>query len=196
MHKFILADRHPALVEAWQNEFRNHPNFEFYAGDVFDKKAEVIVSPANSFGIMDGGIDLVYSQKMGWDLSKRLQEKIRDEYDGELLVGQAAVLETNYPQFPYMISAPTMRIPMFLRGTPNVYLAAKAIFLAMKKFDDGLTCLIPGLGTGCGAVPYELCAQKMRLAYEDFYIGRETSETVYPKSLMYANLKHRDDITL
>ena len=48
MHNFILADRHPALVEAWQNEFKNYTNFQFYAGDVFDKKAEVIVSPANS----------------------------------------------------------------------------------------------------------------------------------------------------
>lgn len=196
MHKFILADRHQALVEAWQKEFGKYENFEFYCGDVFDKKADIIVSPANSFGIMDGGIDLVYSEKMGWHIQKELQEKIRTEFDGELLVGQSCLVKTDFPQFPYMLSAPTMRVPMFLRGTPNVYLAAKAIFLATKKFNTELTVLIPGLGTGCGAVVYELCAQKMRMAYEDFYLGSTQKESLYPTSLLYANMKHRDDITL
>ena len=196
MHKFILADRHQALVEAWQREFGKYGNFEFYCGDVFDMRADIIVSPANSFGIMDGGIDLVYSQQMGWHIQKDLQEKIEKEFDGELLVGQSCLVKTGSVQFPHLLSAPTMRVPMLLRGTPNVYLAAKAIFIAIKKFETPITCLIPGLGTGCGAVVYELCAQKMRMAYEDFYIGSTAKESLYPKSLLYANMKHRDDITI
>ena len=197
MHKFILVDRHHDLVEAWKKEFRNYSNFEFHHGDVFDKRATVIVSPANSFGIMDGGIDLVYSEKIGWQLQERVQKKIFEEFDGELLVGQSLIVDTDFPQFPYLLSAPTMRVPMFLRGTPNVYLASKAIFLAIKKLDPLASCLIPGLGTGCGAVPYELAAQKMRMAYEDFYLGNPANkQTIYPKSLLYANMKHRDDITI
>jgi len=196
IHKFILADRHQALVEAWQREFGKYTNFEFYCGDVFDKKADIIVSPANSFGIMDGGIDLKYSQMMGWHVQETLQKKIEKDFDGELLVGQSCLVPTNFAQFPNMLSAPTMRVPMFLRGTPNVYLASKAIFLAVKKIENEVTCLIPGLGTGCGAVVYEIAAQKMRMAYEDFYLGTTQKESLYPKSLMYANLKHQFDITL
>ncbi len=189
-HKFILADRHPALVEAWEHEFKNYSGFEFYTGDVFDKKADVIVSPANSFGFMDGGIDLAYSKKMGWHVQERVQKKIQEEFDGELLVGQSLIVETDFEQFPYLLSAPTMRVPLLLAGTPNVYLAAKAIFLTMKKYPD-YTCLIPGLGTGCGSVFFSQCAQRMRMAYEDFYLGNYR----FPKKLFEANLKHAEDIT-
>ena len=30
--------------------------------------ADAIVSPANSFGFMDGGIDMVYSKRFGWQM--------------------------------------------------------------------------------------------------------------------------------
>lgn len=190
-HKFILADRHPALVEAWQDEFKNYSNFEFYAGDVFDKKAEILVSPANSFGFMNGGIDLAYSQKMGWHIQNRVQEKIQEEFNGELLVGQSLMVATDFPQFPYLLSAPTMRVPLNLAGTPNVYLAAKAIFLAVKRLNEDYTCLIPGLGTGVGSVFFSQCAQRMRMAYEDHYLGNYR----FPKKLFEANLRHVEDIT-
>lgn len=190
-HKFILADRHPALVEAWQEEFKNYTNFEFYAGDVFDKRADVIVSPANSFGFMDGGIDLAYSKKMGWHVQKKVQEKIKEDFNGELLVGQALIVPTDYEQFPYLLSAPTMRVPMFLHGTPNVYLASRAIFLTVKSMHENTSVLIPGLGTGVGSVFFSQCAQRMRMAYEDYYLGNYR----FPKKLFDANLKHAEDIT-
>ena len=191
MNKFILADINAEMVEAWMEEFKEYDNFEFYCGDIFDKKADLIVSPANSFGFMNGGIDLAYSKKMGWHIQNKLQERIKSEFDGELLIGQSCLVETDYEDFPVMIAAPTMRVPMYLNGSPNVYLAAKAIFLAAKRYKDSASCLIPGLGTGTGYVPYKMCAHKMKLAYEDFYLGK----AVFPARLLMANIKHMEEIT-
>ena len=169
MQKFILVDIKYELAVAWSNEFSKYENFEIHgSASIFDYCGDALVSPANSFGFMDGGIDLVYSRNMGWDIERRLQEKIRNEFDGELLVGQATSVETNCAKFPILISAPTMRVPAILKETPNVYLAAKAIFLFAKKNPHLETIVCPGLGTGCGMVAPEDCALRMRMAYEDF----------------------------
>lgn len=64
---FLLRDRNAALVEAW-GEFAAASEVEVSHGDIFDLSADAIVSPANSFGFMDGGIDLVHSQHFGWSL--------------------------------------------------------------------------------------------------------------------------------
>ena len=39
-------------------------------GDIFNGApvADAIVSPANSFGFMDGGIDYCYSEHFGWQM--------------------------------------------------------------------------------------------------------------------------------
>ena len=192
MNKFILADHNQQLVDAWRAEFEQYDNFEFFCGDIFETKADYLASPANSFGFMNGGIELAYSNKMGWHIQREFQNKIITDYDGEILIGQSCVLKTDYEQFPNIILAPTMRVPMYLDGTPNVYLCAKAIFLAMKRCgDENASCLIPGLGTGTGYVPYKVCAQKMRMAYEDFYLNK----AVFPAKLVMANIKHMEEIS-
>jgi hypothetical protein len=39
--------------------------------DILTRTADAILSPANSFGFMDGGIDLLYSNFFGWELQDR-----------------------------------------------------------------------------------------------------------------------------
>jgi O-acetyl-ADP-ribose deacetylase (regulator of RNase III) len=41
--------------------FKGVENVRISGGDIFELKADAIVSPANSFGYMDGGIGLVYA---------------------------------------------------------------------------------------------------------------------------------------
>ncbi|MFL5743547.1 MAG: macro domain-containing protein [Niastella sp.] len=64
-----------------------------------------MVSPANSFGFMDGGVDYVISERLGWGLEKELQKRIKALPEGELLVGRALILETGDPHIPFLISA-------------------------------------------------------------------------------------------
>ncbi len=66
-----------------------------------------LVSPANSFGYMDGGIDLAYTERFGWDLQDRLRGMLSGRHFGELPVGQAVILETLDREYPFLVSAPT-----------------------------------------------------------------------------------------
>ncbi|GHU70120.1 hypothetical protein FACS189450_04050 [Spirochaetia bacterium] len=60
------------IVDEWMRVFAGYKNVEISCGDIFDIKADAIISPANSFGFMDGGIDLAYSKYFGWKLQKTL----------------------------------------------------------------------------------------------------------------------------
>lgn len=196
--KIKLIDISEKLCFSWKNEFDGCADIEVINDSIFNHPCDAICSPSNSFGFFNGGIDYYISEffKDTFDVQDRVQQKIKDEYDGELLVGQSLVVPTDNEKFPYLISAPTMRVPLGLasgtRISPNVYLAAKAIFLALKKNPHIKSVAIPGLGTGVGAVPPKECAIKMRMAYEDFYLGQYK----FPSTLGQANLKHWEETTI
>lgn len=161
------------MVETWKRVFEGVENVIIKQASIFDTPCDALVSPANSFGFMNGGIDFSISKNLGWHIEKSVQQKIREEFFGELLVGQALIVETNHADFPYLISAPTMRTPMTIHRSPNVYWAMKAILTLWKygKLDDGTpifekvnSIAIPGLGTGVGQVAPLICARQMRIA--------------------------------
>jgi O-acetyl-ADP-ribose deacetylase (regulator of RNase III) len=119
---------------------------------------------------MDGGIDLVYSQHFGWELQRNLQRVIRDDYDGELPAGQAAIIATGNQRIPFLVSAPTMRLPMNVADTLNAYLAFRAVLRAVVAWNRGQptpirSVLCPGLGTAVGKMPPRRCARQMLAAY-------------------------------
>ncbi|GAB2863626.1 macro domain-containing protein [Hymenobacter ruber] len=152
------------------------PQVTVRLGSIFDYPADALISPANSFGYMNGGLDFAISKNLGWHLEKDLQRIIREKHYGELLVGQAEVIPTGSTNFPYLIAAPTMRTPMTITRGPNVYLAMKAI-LQLLRYGRLATgeliqekiqgVAVPGLGTGVGQVRPLVCARQMRLAWED-----------------------------
>jgi O-acetyl-ADP-ribose deacetylase (regulator of RNase III) len=181
-----LVDTNSEITEAWQKVFGDVSQVTVHHGSIFDYPADVLVSPANSFGYMNGGIDFAISKNLGWHLEKELQGVIREKYYGELLVGQAEILATGSPQFPYLIAAPTMRTPMTITRGPNVYQSMKAVLLLLRygKLSTGSmvsdhvkTVSIPGLGTGVGQVRPLVCARQMRLAWEDVLHEKFATET-------------------
>jgi O-acetyl-ADP-ribose deacetylase (regulator of RNase III) len=87
------------------------------------RRADAVVSPANSYGFMDGGIDAPYMNHFGHEIQSRVRRQIYDHH-GELLVGVADIVETSHETIPFVIAAPTMRVPLGLRDSPNAYLAA------------------------------------------------------------------------
>lgn len=64
--QIYLRDRNQNLVNFWNKVFANEDKIHVSCGDIFDNgehmNVDAIVSPANSFGFMDGGIDYVYSE--------------------------------------------------------------------------------------------------------------------------------------
>ena len=159
--RIILVDTNAELVKEWNNYFGDLDNVTIIESDVIpmiEKYSEAfIVSPANSFGDMQGGIDLVYYTHFGYQLEEKLQAKIISEKYGELIVGDYLVLDR-------FIFAPTMRVPMNISHTVNVYLAFRAVLIAALENNID-TILCPGLGTGIGRVSPKTCAKQMYEAY-------------------------------
>jgi O-acetyl-ADP-ribose deacetylase (regulator of RNase III) len=198
--KIILSSVELELTAAWKRFCGDLDFVEIHQGSILDLSCGAVVSPANSFGFMDGGIDLLYSHFFGWHVQKRLQSVIYEKYYGELLVGQAEIIETDNQQIPFVISAPTMRVPMILRNSINPYLAARAVLLLIKHgvFSYGSykgeqianfvkSVAFPGLGTGVGQVGPNTCARQVREAIENVVLGKNE----FPLSWADAQTKHQ-----
>jgi O-acetyl-ADP-ribose deacetylase (regulator of RNase III) len=194
--KLVMAGVDGDLVRAWEKTCGNMENVTVHSGSIFEVKCDALVSPANSFGFMDGGLDLAISEFFGWHVQERLQKLIQTRHHGELLVGMAEVVETDHPQIPYLISAPTMRVPTILKDSVNVYLATRAVLVLLKfgTLPDGTpvkhiieTVAIPGMGTGVGQVPPDICAHQMKVAIEDILL----SQYEFPQSWLHAQRCHQ-----
>jgi len=196
----ILTSVEDALADAWEQFCGDLPFVSVYRGSLFDLSCDAVVSPANSYGFMDGGIDLLYSEVFGWGVQERLQALIREKHHGELLVGAAEIVETGSSALPFLIAAPTMRVPMILQHSVNPYLAARAALLLVKHgtftqgpnagrpvadFVDSIA--FPGLGTGVGRIGPNTCARQVRAAVDAVLLGQEA----FPPSWVEAQQRHR-----
>ena len=185
----VLCYRDEPLGDAWRHAFGDLAGVEIVGGDICRISCDAIVSPANSFGFMDGGLDHLLSERFGWDLEKRVQSAIQQRPLRELLIGEALIVPTEDTLIPWLICAPTMRVPMRIRTTVNAYLAMKAI-LSSAMLHAGSTPIetiaIPGLGTGIGQLAPELAAGQMAQAYREIVLG----EHRYPTSFADAQKMH------
>src|SRR5882724_7435431 len=120
MH-IILSAVEPGLAKAWK-EFCGDVEFvSVQTGSILDLECDAVVSPANSFGFMDGGIDGLYMNHFGRDIQDRVRRQILEKHSGELVVGNADIIETGEVKIPFLMVAPTMRVPMNLGETVNPY---------------------------------------------------------------------------
>lgn len=188
--KLILCSVTESLSKSWKRFFNGVGDIEIHEGSIFDLSVDAVVSPGNSFGFMDGGIDAAYLQFFGQELERRVRDKISRDHAGELLVGQADLIKTGHSQIPHLIIAPTMRVPMMLVNSVNAYLAARAVFRLVKdspfsKHEARIA--LPGLGTGTGQLPSHYCALQVRRAYNDIVLGQFQA----PESWAEASERHQ-----
>lgn len=171
----ILVAPNTGLYAAFQQYFANLPNVQI-VNDRFEWVSEFdcLVSPANSFGMMDGGIDAAIVKFFGVSLEKRVQQRIIQDYLGEQPVGTSFIIETGHSKHPFLAHTPTMRVPMAIAGTDIPYIAMWAMLLAVRQhnlnYPDATIASVacPGLGTGIGNVPYAEAARQMALAYDRY----------------------------
>lgn len=170
--KIYLRDRNQVLCDRWKSTFNGYDDVHVSCGNIFDPgphmQADAVVSPANSFGFMDGGIDLVYTKYFGQEMQENLRKCII-QYGGEILVGNALVMGIpNSKNIKYLISAPTMRVPEDVSNTINAYLAFKAALKVAK--DLGLNSILcPGLATTTGKMTPNKAVYQMYCAYIDVF---------------------------
>lgn len=170
--RIFLIDRSPRLVSAWDEAFDEYDEVSAHEADFFSQPADAMVSPANSFGIMDGGLDLAIRDELGFATQQAVQDAIVAQHHGELPVGAAEIVATGHDKWPYLVAAPTMRVPESVAHTTNAYLAFRAILLAIRRFNEAASepriasVVCPGLGTGIGGLEPRRCAVQMRMAYK------------------------------
>lgn len=186
----INEELHAEFVKAFEGFPEVEVIFKRFEGTDFD----CVVSAANSFGLMDGGVDQCITDLFGVQMMHRVQQRIIQQFAGEQPVGTSIIVRGNEnvelqdvnPNLPlekrfpkpnrYVAHTPTMRVPRDVMGSENPYLAMKSALLAVKahniKVDSGQSpddtrinsLVTPGLATLCGRVPYDKAAKQMALA--------------------------------
>jgi len=163
-----LVDYNGELVSAWREAFRPFPEVLVHEGDLLAVAEHCVVSPANSYGFMDGGIDAAYRAFFGPEIERTVQDAVLRRPEGLLPVGASVVVHTGHVRVPYLIVAPTMTMPELVDGR-NCYRAMRAVLrIAGEMAVIGRDVYCPGLSTGVGGVAPESAAMMMAEAYRDW----------------------------
>jgi O-acetyl-ADP-ribose deacetylase (regulator of RNase III) len=175
----VLCAVEDPLAEAWETAADGRREVHTHRGSTLDAAAEAVVSPANSFGWMRGGIDALYAH-MFPSIEQHVRSAVLAYHGGELPVGQAVIVPTDAAAPAWLISAPTMRQPgeLLPPDTVHPYLAARAVFKLWRygRLEDDRpvravvsTIAMPGLGTGVGGVPPAVCARQVMAAWDEVF---------------------------
>lgn len=164
--KIIICDINQNVIDAFNSKPATEMmGIETACKNILDVEADGIVSPANAFGFMDGGIDLVYLTQ--WPT---IQNVVQDAIHKittfkELLVGEAIGVVIPGTERT-MIVAPTMRYPGPIQNIHDVYLATRAaVYCALELHVK--TLVMPGMGTLTGRVHPDAAAELMLAGIND-----------------------------
>lgn len=180
--ELVLVAVDDALARAWDDVARDRPGVRVHRGSVLEARVDAVVSPANSQGLMRGGVDAVYAAAFP-GIEQRVRAAILALHGGELPVGEAVVVATlGRPR--WLISAPTVAGPTdrLPPETVHPYLAARAVLRAWRGWtlDDcapareGIrTIACPGLGTGVGGLDPVTCARQVAAAWDELGVTED-----------------------
>jgi O-acetyl-ADP-ribose deacetylase (regulator of RNase III) len=168
--KVYLLDVNKNMIDAWKNHF-GHTHDVWIVNDNFDNfmnhfhDVDCVVSPANSFGLMDGGYDLAITKYFGNQLQERVQQYIIKNYYGEQPVGTSMVVPADGTRL--LIHTPTMRYPQLIIDKQVIYHCMRSTMICAMQNHIG-HIIIPAFGGGCGRVPFDVIAEMMYKAYMQF----------------------------
>lgn len=166
----------------WERAAAGRAGVEVHQGSVLDLDVDAVVSPANSYGWMRGGIDAVYATAFP-QVEQYVRSAVLALHGGELPVGEALIVPTGEAAPQWLISAPTMRVPgeLLPKDTVHPYLAARAVFRLWRegRLEDGTpvrqavrSIALPGLGTGVGGVDPSTCGRQVTAAWDEVFGSR------------------------
>ncbi len=144
---------------------------------------DAIVNPANSLGIMGGGISGML-KRQGGDVIQQAAMAA-----SPIAVGAAIVTTAGQLPAKHVIHVPTMEEPGMKIGAENVRRAARAALIAADR-NQFKVIAIPGIGTDLGEVPIEEAARA--IVEEVRAHRRPCPETIYlvdTNDVMIANLE-------
>ncbi len=179
--QIYLLDRNPEITNAWCEYFKytgvNIITQDF--GDFIKEHSdmEAIVSPANSFGLMDGGYDKAIIDYYGPELMEQVQSAIIEKWCGEQPVGTSISVPIRnrfytkishgaFEQFnPILIHTPTMRTPEIIEDPRIIYQCMRTCLIeAINQKVESI--VIPAFGGCTGNVSPQVIAKMMFLAFD------------------------------
>ena len=113
--------------------------------DITEMAVDAVVNPANSLGIMGGGVAGALSRRGGPSIQREAMSL------APIAVGAAVVTNAGQLWAKFVIHAPTMEEPGSKVGVENVRRATRAALLAAAHHGFDVIAL-PGMGTGLGGV--------------------------------------------
>ncbi|PCH37712.1 macro domain-like protein [Wolfiporia cocos MD-104 SS10] len=192
-----------SLVEAWKIQLKllppqDQPRFSVVQSTLDELEPpyshfDCIVSPANSYGIMDGGFDYYLSVALSppkdiMALTRVAQAAIKARFYGFAppgtctLVPLPAVLRQNarFPHCRVLAVCPTMRTPEYVNWHRDlVYNTMWSLLTEVERWNEGASeeerirkVAMTGLATGIGGVDKEVCARQMVIAIKHFLSAR------------------------
>lgn len=166
--KIYFVERNVNKLEKLKLYFKDETNIEYVNNDFIEfiknNKVDCVVSPANSFGLMDGGFDLAITKWYGDDLQKKVQQYIIDNYYGEQPIGTSFIIETN-KEPKYLIHTPTMRVPERILDSRTIYHCMRSCLIEAKK-NNIESIVIPMFGGQTGCIDSNTIASMMYEAYK------------------------------
>lgn len=176
--KIYLLDINQKMTDAWSKLFKDeqgveviNKDFKFFMDN--HPKVDGIVSPANSFGLMDGGYDRAITEYFGKQLMENVQLKILIDLKGEQPVGtcmSVAILDRRMwkgsrETCAFLLHTPTMTAPEAILDTRVIYHCMRTTLLEARRLrlDE---IVIPAFGGATGQVDYDIIAKMMWLGYK------------------------------
>jgi O-acetyl-ADP-ribose deacetylase (regulator of RNase III) len=165
--QLTLVDSSHAVVDSLRASFAPFAEVSVFAGDLLALAENAVVSPANGYGFMDGGIDAAYATVLP-DVERRVRDAIARRPEGFLPVGAAVIVPVEHAQIEFVIAAATMLMPEMV-DADNAYRALRAVLCVASAHGEHVRSIYcPGLCTGVGAVPAMNAARAMAAAYADW----------------------------
>lgn len=171
--KIYLLDWNQAMCRAWEQVFENNvnivkDNFLYFMREHND--IDGIVSPANCFGIMDGGYDAAITKFFGPTLMQKVQDKILNEYYGVQPIATCISVavdgfKTIDGKQIFLLHTPVMTTPSKVYDPVLIFHAMRNTLMEALKLDLN-AIVIPAWGGFCGDVPPDDIAHYMKTAYD------------------------------
>lgn len=165
--KVYLLERNVRKAEELREAFRKE-DVEVVCDDFLSfmktHDVECVVSPANAYGLMDGGYDAAISEWFGDQLQERVQKYIIEHYYGEQPVGTSFIIDAG-KSGQKLIHTPTMRVPSEILDPAVVYQAMRTTLMVALE-NNVKSIVIPIFGGLTGQVLPEVAAKLMWLGYD------------------------------
>lgn len=164
-----LVTNSAGMAEAWKVAFRGYDGVVAYCTDFRafiqqHPEIDAVVSPANSYGLMDGGFDKAIIDSFGRDLAVKVRECILERFCGEQPVATSFSIPIPGREDVLLIHTPTMRVPSRIVDPMVAYQCMRTSLMEALR-TARTQIVVPAFGGECGVLPFMKIAQLMWEAY-------------------------------